>query len=81
MKPKHLQAYLDEFAFRWNRRKTDGVARTAARVIASALTMRALVDRCILTADSGPPRQWHQPGRRGWTCAETLWSGPVGHVD
>ncbi len=49
MKPKHLQAYLDEFAFRHNRRKTDGVARIAARVIESAvakppLTMRALVN-------------------------------------
>ncbi|KAB2911766.1 MAG: IS1595 family transposase [Hyphomicrobiaceae bacterium] len=27
---KHLQAYLDEFAFRHNRRKTNGVARIAA---------------------------------------------------
>ena len=46
---KHLQAYLDEFAFRHNRRKTDGVCRIAARVIASLtakppLTMRRLVD-------------------------------------
>jgi ISXO2-like transposase domain len=31
--PKHLQAYLDEFAFRHNRRKTNGVGRIAARVI------------------------------------------------
>ncbi|MFM9941233.1 MAG: transposase, partial [Hyphomicrobiaceae bacterium] len=50
MTPKHLQAYLDEFVFRYNRRKTDGVARIAARVIASAvmkppLTMRAIVDQ------------------------------------
>jgi hypothetical protein len=50
MKPKHLQAYFDEFAFRYNRRKTQGVARIAARVIESAvqkppLTMRALVDK------------------------------------
>lgn len=30
---KHLQAYLDEFAFRYNRRKTKGVGRIAARVI------------------------------------------------
>ena len=30
---KHLQAYLDEFAFRHNRRKTKGVGRIAARVI------------------------------------------------
>jgi len=45
---KHLQAYLDEFAFRHNRRKTDGVCRIAARVIESLvakppLTMRQLV--------------------------------------
>jgi transposase-like protein len=49
VKPKHLQAYLDEFVFRHNRRKTDGVARIAARVIESVvakppLTMRALVE-------------------------------------
>jgi transposase-like protein len=48
VKPKHLQAYLDEFVFRYNRRKTDGVARIAARVIESLvakppLTMKALV--------------------------------------
>src|SRR4029077_7460340 len=29
VKPKHLQAYLDEFAFRFNRRKTNGVVTTA----------------------------------------------------
>jgi transposase-like protein len=34
-RPKHLQAYLDEFAFRHNRRKTSGVARIAARIIES----------------------------------------------
>ena len=49
MKPKHLQGYLDEFAFRYNRRKTKGVGRIAARVIESAvaappLTMRQIVD-------------------------------------
>jgi hypothetical protein len=50
VKPKHLQAYLDEFVFRHNRRKTDGVARIAARVIEGVaakppLTMRGLIDR------------------------------------
>ena len=50
VKPKHLQAYLDEFAFRHNRRKTNGVARIAARVIESLvatppLTMRNLIDQ------------------------------------
>ena len=48
VRPKHLQAYLDEFVFRHNRRKTDGVARIAARVIEGVvakppLTMRSLV--------------------------------------
>ena len=46
---KHMQAYLDEFAFRHNRRKTNGVGRIAARVIESLvarppLTMRSLID-------------------------------------
>jgi len=50
MKPRHLQAYLDEFAFRWNRRKTKGVGRISARTIENLvshapLTMRAIVDR------------------------------------
>jgi len=49
VRDKHLQAYLDEFAFRHNRRKTNGVGRIAARVIESLvarppLTMRNLID-------------------------------------
>jgi transposase-like protein len=49
---KHLQAYLDEFAFRTNRRNTKGVGRIAARVIETlvarpARTMRNLVDDTI----------------------------------
>lgn len=47
--PKHLQAYLDEYAFRHNRRRTNGVGRIAARVIErlvarQPLTMRSLID-------------------------------------
>jgi len=47
--PKHLQSYLDEYAFRHNRRKTNGVGRIAARVIEQLvarqpLTMRSLID-------------------------------------
>src|ERR1700704_1215191 len=50
VRPKHLQAYLDEFAFRHNRRKTNGVGRIAARVIErlvarGPLTMRKLIDQ------------------------------------
>ena len=49
VRDKHLQAYLDEFAFRHNRRKTKGVVRIAARVMESLvtrppLTMRQLID-------------------------------------
>jgi len=45
---KHLQAYLDEFAFRHNRRKTKGVGRIAARtlqqlVVCAPMTMKKLV--------------------------------------
>ena len=53
VKPKHLQAYLDSFAFRHNRPKTSGVTRIAARVIEQlvvrpSLTIRELIDdtRC-----------------------------------
>jgi hypothetical protein len=49
VRPKHLQAYLDEFAFRHNRRKTNGVGRIAARVIEQLvargpLPMRKIID-------------------------------------
>ena len=30
---RHLQSYLDEFQFRYNRRKTNGAARVTARAI------------------------------------------------
>jgi transposase-like protein len=58
--PKHLQAYLDEYAFRQNRRRTNGVGRIAARVIEQLvrrepLTMRSLID------DSRPWRWFPQP--------------------
>src|SRR3990172_3059914 len=49
VRDKHLQAHLDEFAFRHNRRKTNGVGRIAARVIESLVacpprTMRQIID-------------------------------------
>jgi transposase-like protein len=52
VKPKHLQAYLDEFAFRHNRRKTKGVGRIAARtlqqlVVCAPMTMRMLVTETL----------------------------------
>lgn len=49
VKAKHLQANLDEFAFRHNRRKTKGFLRIAARTLAQMVvcaptTMRMLID-------------------------------------
>lgn len=49
---KHLQAYLTEFVFRYNRRKTKGVGRIAARVIErlvthKPVTMRQIIDDTI----------------------------------
>ena len=59
---KHLQAYLDEFAFRHNRRKTKGVGRIAARVIEqlvarAPLPIRKIIDetrRCRWFASTQP---------------------------
>lgn len=45
---KHLQAYLDEFAFRHNRRKTKGVGRIASRVIARLVTKPPTTMRKII---------------------------------
>jgi hypothetical protein len=50
--PKHLQAYLDEYAFRHNRRKTNGVGRIAARTIEQLvarqpLTMKMLIQETV----------------------------------
>lgn len=62
--PKHLQAYLDEYTFRHNRRRTKGVCRIAARLIESLmikppLTMRAIVDQAV------PFRRYQSPVVRG----------------
>jgi len=52
IKPKYLQAYLDEFAFRHNRRKTNGVGRIAARTLlqlvkCAPMTMQMLVKETL----------------------------------
>ena len=53
---KHRQAYLDEFAFRHNRRKTNRVGRIAARVIEHLVARGPLTMRQII--DSTHPCQW-----------------------
>jgi transposase-like protein len=58
--PKHLQAYLDEYAFRHNRRRTNGVGRVAARVIEQLVARRPLTMRSLID-DTRPCRCFLQP--------------------
>jgi hypothetical protein len=49
-KPRYLRAYLDELAFRWNSRRTNGVGHIAARTIGNLVghappTLRAIKAR------------------------------------
>ena len=55
VKPKHLQAYLDEFAFRHNHRKTKGVGRIAARTL-QQLVVCAPMTREMLVKETLPCR-------------------------
>src|SRR5258705_4568067 len=48
VRDKYLQAYLDEFVFRHNRRKTKGVGRIAARVIEQLVMHTPLSKRKII---------------------------------
>ena len=48
VRDKHLQAYLDEFAFRHNRRKTNGVGRIAARVIEQLVARKPLTRKALV---------------------------------
>ena len=47
VREKHLQAYLDEFAFRYNQRKTRGVGRIAARILETLVSTRPMFMRQI----------------------------------
>ena len=58
--PKHLQAYLDEYAFRHNRRRTNGVGRIAARVIERLVARQPLTMRSLI-GDTRPCRWFRQP--------------------
>ena len=51
---KHLAAYLDEYAFRFNRRKTRGVGRIAARLIQQVVAVRPITYRTIVHSPVTP---------------------------
>ncbi|MGB5754292.1 MAG: transposase, partial [Thermoanaerobaculia bacterium] len=51
---KHLAAYLDEYAFRFNRRKTRGVGRIAARLIQQVVAVRPITYRTIVHSSVTP---------------------------
>lgn len=61
---KHLQAYLDEYAFRYNRRKTKGVGRIAARVIEALVAHPAMPMR-VLIKQTHRCRWFAQPALSG----------------
>jgi len=48
VQPKHLQSYLDEFAFRTNRRKTKGVVRIVARCLQNMVAHEPLSKRQLI---------------------------------
>jgi transposase-like protein/Zn ribbon nucleic-acid-binding protein len=48
VRPRHLQAYLNEFVFRYNRRKTSGATRIAARLIESLVAKPPRIMRDII---------------------------------
>jgi len=60
--PKYLQAYLDEFAFRHNRRKTKGTVRIAARVIEQLVVRAPLPMRTLI--DATPRYRWFASDHR-----------------
>ena len=64
VRDKHLQAYLDEFAFRHNRRKTNGVGRIAARVIEQLVAHSAADHAKTDRRDSGAADGSRQISRR-----------------
>jgi transposase-like protein len=55
VREKHLQAYLDEFVFRYNRRKTKGVGRIAARVLENLVSSKPMFMRQLIN-DTKPCR-------------------------
>jgi transposase-like protein len=48
MSPKHLPFYFEEFAFRFNRRKTKGVGRIASRLLEIAITSTPITEAELL---------------------------------
>ena len=59
VRPSYLQPYLDEHTFRHNRRRTNGVARVAARVIEAVVAHAPLtLDALMARARRSP---WYQP--------------------
>ncbi len=55
VRKKHLQAYLDEFVLRYNRRKTKGVGRIAARVLENLVSSKPMFMRQLIN-DTKPCR-------------------------
>lgn len=57
---KHLQPYLDEFTFRYNRRKTRGVGRLVARVLQNLVLYPPLTVKTLIH-ETQPCRLFQPP--------------------
>ena len=48
VRPKHLQAYLDEYVFRFNRRTANSIGHRFARLVEQALLTPPVTYRAII---------------------------------
>ena len=48
MSPKHMRFYFEEFTFRFNRRKTDGIGRITSRLLQMAITSTPITEAELL---------------------------------
>lgn len=48
MSPKHMPFYFEEFTFRFNRRKTNGVGRITSRLLQMAITSKPITEAELL---------------------------------
>lgn len=49
MSPQHMAFYLVEFAFRFNRRKTNGVGRITSRLLQMAIASKPISEAELLS--------------------------------
>jgi hypothetical protein len=72
---EHLQEYLDEFAFRWNRRRSRNRGMVFYRLLQHAINTDPLTYHSLVHIGTGNPRASHPPGQH--RTPGTLQTTPV----